>query len=1430
MLSGRLRFRILGPLAAFADGEPLPVSGPKQRALLALLLLSANRVVPRDRLLAELFVELSPASADHALRNQMSRLRKTLAAAGADTARVVTRPPGYLLRVEPGELDLDEFERLVSDGREALAAGDPTSAAGSLRAADALWSGRALADLDLEGLLRIEIERLEELRLAAVEERIEAELALGRQRELVGELQALSSEHPYRERFRAQLMLALYRSGRQAEGLEVYQRTRTLFDDELGLVPGVELQELERAILLQDPALRAPTGDGAEPNRLIREAQVCPFKGLAPFESEDAERFFGRERLVDELLARLDESPLLLLTGPSGTGKSSLLRAGLLPPLEGRKIVIRPGMRPAAELARAVGADLAEALDRLPPGERVVIAVDQLEEVFAAGVDEDERAAFFATLVEAGWDPGRRALILLALRGDFADRLALYPELSDLVAPNQASVGPMSASELRRAIEGPADRAGLEVEPALVDALVHDVVGEPGGLPLLSAALVDLWRERRDSSLTLEAYEESGGIQGAVARHAEAALNSLRDDEQSTARRIALQLVSGGDGEPLTRRRVSRADLGAGDDQAGVLSALVERRLLVADTESIELVHDALLQQWPRLKEWLSEEAEDRRLRRHLGQAASAWAAADRDRSDLYRGARLAAVSEWAAGPDTSLQPLERDFLEESQRAFVSETDRQRRTARRLRSLLVVAVVLLAAVAAVGGIAFVERASAQQHATVADAERLGAQALVESSPDTSLLLAREGVNLDNSPATRSNLLAALLRFPAVIGVASNHGSRILDDAISPNGGTLAYRTDNGNVAFLNARTLQRDGQPFTDPSGSQLADYGDIAPFPDHALAFSPDGHTLAVGSSNGNNAEVYLVDTSTHRQRPAAYDSIRPATVDLLYAPTGRTLVAGEITSGRTPPRPAEVIVNLNPVNLRPRRSSAPLPDGRLVGFLDHGRELLVTTGARSSVLLNARTLHRVRTLRGLGGAAAVSTKRDLAAFGHNDGSVTLLDLRTGATTPLRGHSSAPITSLAFNPDGTTIASTAADGSVDTWDVATTSLQQTFTGHAAAAEGPVFSPDGATLYAGGDDGSLIAWDVRGTRRLGRAFRFAPAARTGEGPQPQESLGVPPPTAVSPDGSLFATSPKPGRVTLWHARDDAVVGEVSGPTGTINAIAFSHHGHLLAAAGTGARIAIWNLTKPKVVRLLQRPFGSSGARVAIAFSPDDCLLAEAGGDNSIGEYDLRTGRFTNLTYSEGALQTQALDFSSDGRFLAAAGLGGQITVVDLRHDTNITPVLGSGTDDIYALRFSPEGDTLATGDRHGDVDFWNAATGKRLPRRLVGPGGSITSLSFDPGGGRLMTISNDDGIRLWDLTTDKPIGTPLPGGTSGGGFGAFLPTGDQIVAVFETGAGVLWNVDPASWSAQACRIANRNLTRAEWRTYLSNRPYAKTCP
>jgi DNA-binding SARP family transcriptional activator len=325
MAGSRITFRILGPLEVRIDDQSIPIGGPKQRALLALLLLSANRVVPRERLIAELFAEQSVNSADHALRNHVSRLRKALAPAAAGEPRLVARAPGYLLRVEPGELDFEHFEQLVAAGREAAAAREVSRAAAALVAAERLWEGRPLADLEFERFVPLEVERLEELRLAATEERIDAELALGRQLTLVAELDALTTEHPYRERFRWQLMLALYRSGRQAEGLEIYRRTRTLLNDELGLEPGAELPERGRFTPSTGPR-RLPV-QGA---RGVRDRRRRPL--LRPRAAR------GRARRTDRGLAaardrrRLGQREVL---APAG-GAARDARRGSRPPAAGR--------------------------------------------------------------------------------------------------------------------------------------------------------------------------------------------------------------------------------------------------------------------------------------------------------------------------------------------------------------------------------------------------------------------------------------------------------------------------------------------------------------------------------------------------------------------------------------------------------------------------------------------------------------------------------------------------------------------------------------------------------------------------------------------------------------------------------------------------------------------------------------------------------------------------------------------------------------------------------------------------------------------------------------------------------------------------------------------------------------------------------------
>lgn len=1378
MTTPRLEFRILGPLSVRVDGTPVPIGGPKQRALLALLLLDANRVVPRQRLIEELFADQSVNSADHALRNHVHRLRKVLAPASAQ-ARLVARAPGYLIRVEPGELDLERFEMLVAQAREALASDGAAAAAASLRTAEGLWEGRPLADLEFDPYVRVEVERLEELRLAAVEERIDAELVLGRHRVLVAELEALAAEHPYRERYRAQLMLALYRCGRQADALAVYRRTRGKLNDELGLAPGTELQELQRAILVQDDSLALEVATRREPAPDLRD--VCPFRGLAPFTHGDAEFFFGRRRLVGELVARLRDSPLLVLVGASGSGKSSLLQAGLLPALGRSHVVVRPGQS-------------------LPlPGATEILAVDQLEELFGPEIDEEARVVFVDALVDLAWDPEPRTILLLALRADFFGHLARYPELADLAAANHVLLGPLSVSELRSAIEGPAERTGLQVEPALVDVLVDAVSGEPGALPLLQETMLDVWGKRDQRTLTLASYEETGGVRGAVGRRAEATYRALEVDERSLARRILLRLVAGGEGEALVRRRATRAELDADDERVGrVVAAFVERRLLVADNGTVELVHEALLEHWPRLRAWVEEDAQGRRLHQHLAGAAAAWEDSGREAGELYRGARLSAALEWdAESEDAGLNRPERAFLEASRTAFA-------RTNRRLRALLAAAVLLLAVALVAGGAALSARSAARRDATTATAERLGAQALVEPRIDRALLLAREGVNLDDSLATRSNLLSALLRAPAAIGVARPGSDRLLDEAISPDGRTLAVRGDSGDVVFFDAATLKRTGRKLT---GSDQLGLNGATVGPLRALAFSPDGKTIAVGSTAGNRATLDLVDARTGAPRATASDGAFH-TADVAFSRDGRFVATGEPVNGTTHPPDAVVVVH-DTRNGHVLATSAALPGGRLAGYGVDSTHLLVTEGPNRSVLLDARTLELQRTLA-LGGVAALSRSGTRAVFGHADGSLTLLDLQTMRTRPLPGRASGAIEVACFSPDGSMLATGGTDGAITLWDTTTGQVRESLQEHTAAVRGAVFSPDGRTLYTASLDGSVMAWDVSGRSRLGQAFRFTTHLGT-----------ISTWSETSPTGSLFALSPGRDEVTLWRLPTRRLPGALRGPVGDVNGLAFSPSGTLVAAAGSRHAV-VWDVRTRRVLWVV--PAGEHGA-AGIAFSPDGRTFAVGGLNGEAIVYSLRTG--ARIVAFEGKGSIPDIDFSPDGKLLASASLTGTVTLWDIAGRHQAADLRSAIL--LAAVRFSPDGKLIAVGDSSGNVVLWDAVQQTRVGEPLSAGAGIVTSLDFDPSGTALVTASADGQFRLWDVTTRKLIGAPLPA-SPGVVSASFFPDGKHVVGVSGTGTGVVWNVAPAAWRARACLVANRNLTPDEWRRFLPERSYRTVCP
>jgi WD40 repeat protein/energy-coupling factor transporter ATP-binding protein EcfA2 len=501
---------------------------------------------------------------------------------------------------------------------------------------------------------------------------------------------------------------------------------------------------------------------------------ICPYKGLAAFEAADADYYFGRERLVAELVARLVGTSFLGVVGASGSGKSSALRAGLLPALSGGvlpgstdwvHVVMRPGERPMAELALALGrafpghdlptdeahAALSTALGTVSAGARLVLVVDQFEELFNATRDEEERKAFIDLLT------GEHEVlkVIVALRADHYGHCAAYPELAILIGGNQVLVGPPTTTELAAVIEHPARRVGLHVETGLTEELLGDLGDEPGALPLLSTALLELWQARQGGRLTLAAFQAQGGVRGAVARLAEAAWTQLDERQQQIARSILLRLAGSGEGEGVVRRRVSLSEFDTERDPSvsTVMDRLTGARLLTTGDGYVEVAHEALLREWPRLQTWLNEDAAGRQLHLHLIGAARDWEARGREPGDLYRGARLAAALDWAPTHEHELNALEREFVGESRLASERDAERQRRTNRRLRLLLAGAGVFLVLAVGAGVFAAYLAQVAREAEEFARSRELAASAIaaLEEDPTLSKLLALSAASIADPP-------------------------------------------------------------------------------------------------------------------------------------------------------------------------------------------------------------------------------------------------------------------------------------------------------------------------------------------------------------------------------------------------------------------------------------------------------------------------------------------------------------------------------------------------------------------------------------------------------------------------------------------------------------------------------------------------------
>ena len=1208
---------------------------------------------------------------------------------------------------------------------------------------------------------------------------------------------------------------------------------------------------------------------------------ACPYRGLGAFTTDDADVFVGREDEVGRLCEMARMQPLVIVTGPSGVGKSSLVNAGLIPLLRAQGWAagwFRPGGMPVDGLARALAAvqapgrpptvseigewaaqmrsdglaDLGSRL-ALTLGRPVLVHADQLEEILdPAACPPYLKAEFLEMLLSARAAPDGGLHLVGTLRADFWTQLLEHPDAGTRLGDRWFGLSPMSRDRLEDVVAKPARARDVRYQDGLVRIIAEDA-GGGRGLPLLEFALTQLWPHQHARQITLAAYQGIGGVTGALSRHAEQAYQDLRDKfPDDRIRRVMLTLVrSRGGATEATRRVVSRELLG---EDWEVAQALTEQRLLILGhdlgkgEETAEIAHEALIREWPTFASWVNDDADF--------QHWLAWAEEEAADGDLLSDTRLAEADRWLAERAGDVPRDVKQLIQDSKSEWLRRVTELENARKRAEEAARKAEARRLAAAA--ELALTSRATSLQIPIALAVESLRTAPVLEADIATRHAIrtaARQMSRLDHDGGVNAVAFSpdgtrvatgsgdpfggrggSARVFDAATGAEISrldHDGGVNAVAFSPDGTRVATGSDDGSARVFDAAT---------GAEISRLDHDGNV-----NAVAFSPDGTRVATGSdgrssSYSGRSRFYAGPSRGIGGSARVFDAATGAEISRLdhdghvnavaFSPDGTRVATG--SGGPFGGRGGSARVFDAATGAEISRLDH---DGNVnaVAFSPDGTRVATGSGGPfggrggSARVFDAATGAEISRLDHDGGVNAVAFSPDgtRVATGSDDGSARVFDAATGAEISRLDHDRG-VNAVAFSPDGTRVATGSDDGSARVFDAAT-GAEISRLDHDRRVNAVAFSPDGTRVATGSDDGSARVFDAATGAEISRL----------------DHDGRVNAVAFSPDGTRVATgSGGPldgggGSAQMFEAATGAQIFRLD-HDGNVNAVAFSPDGTQVAtgrsasleSSGGSARV-FDAATGAEISRL-----DHDGNVNAVAFSPDGTRVATASGepfggrDSSARVFDAATGAEISCLDHDG--NVNAVAFSPDGTRVATGsggrfgffgspskGLDGSARVFDAATGAEITHLDDRG---VNAVAFSPDGTRVATGSEDGSARVFDAATGAEISR--LDHGGSVNTVAFSPDGTRVATGSEDGSARVFDAATGAEISRLDHGGRVN--TVAFSPDGTQVATGSEDGSARVWYADHDHLIEQAMGRLTRNLTHQEWRRFFHDEPYRRT--